>query len=186
MLKIIQAAQAGDPLVQFRGNAGSCLSPATEPAPAEPSIPPPPAKAGPTTRNPADGPGAMEMCSTASPIALGCTGHCRALHGFCSRLLLKGPPIPPPTYGHGVSGDVVLLAVLNHLLQVWAVVRLSICDYNHYSLCPFPATFLKRFRAAIEEMPWAAQPRQPGRRSHCRAPAETAAAAEMRARPPAW
>lgn len=64
------------------------------------------------------------------------------------------------TYGHGVSGDIVLLAVLDHLLQVWAVVRLSICDYNHYSLCPFPATFLKRFRAAIEEMPWAAQPRQ--------------------------
>lgn len=71
----------------------------------------------------------------------------------------------PSTHRHGVSGDVVLLAVLDHLLQVWAVVRLSICDYNHYSLCPFPATFLKRFRAAIEEMPWAAQHRRRGRGS---------------------
>lgn len=120
--------------------------------------------------------------------------HCTGVHGALvspARLLQpfaaeRAPPPPPPTYGHGVSGDVVLLAVLNHLLQVWAVVRLSICDYNHYSLCPFPATFLKRFRAAIEEMPWAAQPRQPGRRSHRRAPAETAAAAETRAPSPAW
>lgn len=68
----------------------------------------------------------------------------------------RASPAPhPPTHGHGVSGDVVPLAVLDDPLQVWAVVGLSICDDNHYSLCPFPAAFPKRFRAAREEMPWA-------------------------------
>lgn len=94
----------------------------------------------------------------------------------------------PLTHRHGVSGDVVPLAVLDHLLQVWAVVGFSICDDNHYSLCPFPATFPKRFRAASEEMPWAAPwglrrptepaPRGPwGRRplGRCRNPRETIA-----------
>lgn len=91
---------------------------------------------------------------------------------------------PTATHRHRVSGDVVLLAVLDHLLQVWAVVRLSICDYNHYSLCPFPATFLKRFRAASEEMPCAAQPGQAGRGPHRRARAETPVPAETRAPSP--
>lgn len=105
-----------------------------------------------------------------------CQAQCIGVHGAppSAVCLMQKDPCPV-TYRHCVSGDIVLLAVLNHLLQVWAVVRLSICDYNHYSLCPFPATFLKRFRAAIEEMPWAAQPRQVARGSHCLALTETCA-----------
>lgn len=47
------------------------------------------------------------------------------------------------THGHSVSGHVVPLALLDHLLQVWAVVGLPIRDDNHHLLGPFPSTLLE-------------------------------------------
>lgn len=47
------------------------------------------------------------------------------------------------THGHSISGHVVPLALLDHLLQVRAVVGLPICDDNHYLLGPFPSALLE-------------------------------------------
>lgn len=47
------------------------------------------------------------------------------------------------THSHGVSGHVVSLALLDHLLQVRAVVGLPIRDDNHHLLGPFPSALLE-------------------------------------------
>lgn len=55
------------------------------------------------------------------------------------------------TYSHSISGDVVPLAVLDHLLQVRAVVGLAVRYHDHHFLGSFPPAFLKGLRAETAE-----------------------------------
>lgn len=50
------------------------------------------------------------------------------------------------THGHSISGHVVSLALLDHLLQVWAVVGLPICYDDHHLLGSLPSAFLESLR----------------------------------------
>lgn len=61
------------------------------------------------------------------------------------------------TYCHSISGDIVLLTVFNHLLQVRAVMGFPIGYYNHHFLRSLSPTFLKGFWAEIKRNYWAVQ-----------------------------
>lgn len=68
-------------------------------------------------------------------------------------MLVKYPPLNPDgelvslTYSNGITGDAVLLTVLNGLLEIWTVMGLSISYHYHHLLGTAATSLFESLRA---------------------------------------